>query len=183
MDVHLVRLLKNNNAPPEDVIQEVRSLLKIPLQELSETDANIASLERQLRILEEKRKKTESLVEDYQIILSPIRRLPNDLLHEIFYHCLPTQRNSALVASDAPILLTRICSKWRSLALSSPRLWAQLHITFCDDYRTSPPPYTTLILDNDQELQLHASSVLKLRCEVVKEWLARSGSCPLSISL
>lgn len=183
MDAHITQLLSNNDPPAEGVIREVHGLLQLPLQELSETDANIENFEEQLRLLKEKRTKIERSINDYHTILSPIRRLPDDLLDEIFHQCLPTQRNPALVSSDSPLLLTRVCSKWRSLALSSPSLWAQLHITFCDDYRVTPPAYMNWMPENDKELQSHATSVLKLRCEVVKEWLMRSGSCPLSISI
>ncbi|KAF8975690.1 hypothetical protein BDQ17DRAFT_243512 [Cyathus striatus] len=31
-------------------------------------------------------------------------------------------------AMEAPMLLTRICSSWRRIALSTPRIWSAIHI-------------------------------------------------------
>ncbi|KAF8881835.1 hypothetical protein CPB84DRAFT_1664637, partial [Gymnopilus junonius] len=94
--------------------------------------------------------------------------LPDDALHKIFYHCLPTHRNSIISSKEAPVLLMHICSKWQAVALSSPRLWSQLHITFSDAYRPNVP---------------RALMILKDRCTIVEMWLRCSGSCPLSISI
>ncbi|KAF8871383.1 hypothetical protein CPB84DRAFT_1646958, partial [Gymnopilus junonius] len=73
----------------------------------------------------------------YQTITSFFRRIPDDVLYEIFYQCLPSHRNPLLTASEAPVLLTRVCRCWRAVALASPRLWAQMHITFSNAYRPS----------------------------------------------
>ncbi|KAF8961828.1 hypothetical protein BDZ97DRAFT_1663533, partial [Flammula alnicola] len=67
--------------------------------------------------------------------LSPARSLPSDVLHEIFYHCLPTHRNLIISASEAPILLTHICGSWRCIALDSPRIWAKLYIPIQGNFR------------------------------------------------
>ena len=133
MDPVIAELLTNNDTPEESTLRKARELLEIPRQELSKTKADIAHLEAQLALLKVRREKSERSMNDFQTILSPVRRLPDDLLNEIFYHCSPSQRNPAMVGSEAPLLLTRVCSKWRSLAMSSPRLWSELHITFCDD--------------------------------------------------
>ncbi|KAJ7244931.1 hypothetical protein C8J57DRAFT_1363397, partial [Mycena rebaudengoi] len=60
---------------------------------------------------------------------------------------------------EAPILLCSICSAWRTLALSSPRLWSSLtiHISF--------------VLEKEERLAALA------------EWLARAGACPLSLTV
>ncbi|KAJ7764308.1 hypothetical protein B0H16DRAFT_1526680, partial [Mycena metata] len=64
----------------------------------------------------------------YNALLSPIRRLPLDVMQEIFLACTSTHRNCVMSALEAPVLLGRICSSWRSIALSTPRLWARLHV-------------------------------------------------------
>ncbi|KAF8176863.1 hypothetical protein K438DRAFT_1846263 [Mycena galopus ATCC 62051] len=68
-------------------------------------------------------------------------------------------------ASEAPVLLGRICSSWRAISLSTPRLWASLHVV---------EPGTTTVSFLQKVAQ---------RLEVTKTWLARSGNCPLSLSL
>ncbi|KAF8900887.1 hypothetical protein CPB84DRAFT_1680202, partial [Gymnopilus junonius] len=158
-------LMSTNDPPSEESMREIRALMAPSLREIAQTRLQIASLEAQLRTLKEHCTALEAPLHEYRAILSPIRRLPNDVLCEIFYHCLPTHRNSILRADEAPLLLTRISNRWRSLALSSPRLWAQLYISFFDLQRKK------------------TFEVLTQRAEVVKDWLGRSGTCPLSISI
>lgn len=62
---------------------------------------------------------------------SPISALPAELLAEIFIFCLPTDRYPIPTPTDAPLLLTQVCSLWRSVAISLPGLWTAIHIKFC----------------------------------------------------
>ncbi|KAF8138061.1 hypothetical protein K438DRAFT_725275 [Mycena galopus ATCC 62051] len=62
-------------------------------------------------------------------------------------------------AQEAPLLLCRICSTWRTIALSMPRLWATLHVP--SDYILAKEP----------------------RQRAVIEWLQRSAACPISFSV
>jgi hypothetical protein len=93
---------------------------------------------------------------------SPIRRLPVELLAEIFRHCIPGRDTQPFINSfnrkEVPLLLGRVCSYWRSVAYSTPILWASLSITF-----------HTKKLRHDTNL--------------IKAWIARSGECPLTIAV
>ncbi|KAJ6544211.1 hypothetical protein B0H19DRAFT_1169962 [Mycena capillaripes] len=71
-------------------------------------------------------------------------------------------------AVEAPVLLGRICSSWRAISLSTPRLWAMLHLV-------EPPGLP------DAATLIEAKRAQRL--EMAKTWLGRSGQCPLSISL
>ncbi|KAF8961822.1 hypothetical protein BDZ97DRAFT_1663569, partial [Flammula alnicola] len=123
MEPHLVELLQNNEPLSEAITHEIMELLAEPSQELLETEAEIQRLEAQLEALKEKRLRLQTSIDAYAPILSPARRLPPDVLCEIFYHCLPTHRNPIMSASEAPVLLTRVCNSWRSIALSFPHIW------------------------------------------------------------
>ncbi|PPQ95673.1 hypothetical protein CVT26_008325 [Gymnopilus dilepis] len=182
MEPHLIHLLNSNEALEERAIREVKELLKGPLKKLDDIDAETAALQARLKLLEERRLEINGSIADYYTLLSPIRQLPHDILYEIFCYLLPIHRNSLISASEAPLLLTHVCRKWRSVALSSPRLWSRLHITFSDAYRPDRAPvhgygYTPNSSGNP------AFVALKRRCDVVKEWLRRSGRHPLSISI
>ncbi|KAF7373732.1 hypothetical protein MSAN_00584300 [Mycena sanguinolenta] len=76
-------------------------------------------------------------------------------------------------AIEAPVLLGRICSAWRTISLKTPRLWASLHIV----EPPSPSPW-----DTDYEAAAFHHEIAR-RLEMTKMWLDRSGQCPLSISL
>ncbi|KAJ7910265.1 hypothetical protein B0H13DRAFT_2329539 [Mycena leptocephala] len=57
-----------------------------------------------------------------------ILSLATELTAEIFVHCLP-ELTSAPQTDTAPLLLGRICSTWRDIALATPELWSRLNIT------------------------------------------------------
>ena len=79
------------------------------------------------------------------------------------------------------MLLTRVCSLWRSVALS-PRIWTRLHIPLPGDPKY-PPPYGSNVDRALEPRRQMFSKTMQLRCQAVKEWLDRSGSCPLSLSI
>ncbi|KAJ6573540.1 hypothetical protein DFH09DRAFT_1152067 [Mycena vulgaris] len=72
-------------------------------------------------------------------------------------------------ATEVPVLLGRICSSWRAISLSTPRLWSRLHIV------EPTCPYSAALAIFEEKLAQ--------RVQTTKMWLARSGQCPLSISL
>ncbi|KAJ6464447.1 hypothetical protein C8R45DRAFT_1024058 [Mycena sanguinolenta] len=61
----------------------------------------------------------------------PILSLPPELISLIFIHCLPPY--AELRSSKAPLLLTRICGAWRTLALRTPALWASVSFKIFHD--------------------------------------------------
>jgi hypothetical protein len=60
-------------------------------------------------------------------VFSPIRKLPPELLSEIFEYCLSDRVSSLYLRST----LNQICRSWRMVALRTPRLWSAL-AAFCD---------------------------------------------------
>jgi hypothetical protein len=66
----------------------------------------------------------ESVLAALESLSSPWRRLPPELLVEIFAWCIPP--HDILSASSAPLLLTRICSRWHNLSVNNPSLWTSI---------------------------------------------------------
>ncbi|TEB30561.1 hypothetical protein FA13DRAFT_519823 [Coprinellus micaceus] len=97
-------------------------------QELGEVNREIQDLECRLTLLRAKRETLHGEVRKYNGLCSSLRGLPQDILVEIFVHCLPQNRHSVLHVTDAPILLTTICRRWRDIALHTPRLWTSFHV-------------------------------------------------------
>ncbi|KAF9019015.1 hypothetical protein BDZ89DRAFT_1164894 [Hymenopellis radicata] len=56
--------------------------------------------------------------------LSPIRRLPRDLLISIFYYVSFNTSNSLDYVAEAPWTLGRVCALWRDIVLTAPILWS-----------------------------------------------------------
>ncbi|KAJ7639611.1 hypothetical protein DFH06DRAFT_966108, partial [Mycena polygramma] len=111
--------------------------------------------DRQQQLLKEKTTIEKSL----DLIVYPILTLPVELTSEIFLHCLPAEpvQRSLWVA---PMLLGRICRRWREIAYDDPRLWAALGIILSGSRRRDPQ--------------------LK---DILQDWVLRAGSVPLTLSL
>ncbi|KAF9459050.1 hypothetical protein BDZ94DRAFT_1300834 [Collybia nuda] len=92
-----------------------------------------------------------------------VAELPVEILGEIFVHCLPSlingRRENSPAVQQAPMLLCRVCVRWREIALGMPILWASFSA------RAS----------SRRNRYRHAS--------LMKFWLERSQACPLSLEL
>ncbi|KAJ7441743.1 hypothetical protein FB451DRAFT_1150512 [Mycena latifolia] len=160
--------LGSNYCPQDEEISEIQTLLTEPILRLKRLDDEIADLQKALDKLAEERAGLSAYVDAHRALISPVRRLPLDIIQEIFVACLPTHRNCIMSAVEAPVLLGRICSSWRSISLSTPRLWSRLHIVEPTCPYNAPPVF---------------KEKLAQRLETTKMWLGRSGRCPLSVSL
>jgi hypothetical protein len=85
-----------------------------------------------------------------------INRLPPEVLGEIFSQCLP--QHPSFSPTDAPLILTQICQKWRSTALNTPHLWSSFTI----------PDWQSLF-----------PGILQL----AELWISRSRDTPLDVSI
>ncbi|KAJ7457869.1 hypothetical protein FB451DRAFT_1274441 [Mycena latifolia] len=162
--------LGTNYCPNDDEVTKIKLLLVEPSLRLERIDLELANIQITIDKLIEERNRIGAYVDAHRALISPFRRLPLDVIQEIFMACTPTHRNCVMSASEAPVLLGRICSSWRAISLSSPRLWARIHIV-----EPTLPWYTS-------PDALFEQKVVQ-RLEIAKTWLGRSGNCPLSISL
>ncbi|KAF7376697.1 hypothetical protein MSAN_00086700 [Mycena sanguinolenta] len=162
--------LGTNYCPKDNELLDIQALLLEPTRRIQRLDDEIAELQKAIDKLAEERHSLQTFVDGYKALISPVRRLPLDIIQEIFVACIPTHRNCVMSASEAPVLLGRICSSWRTISLRMPRLWARLHIV-------EPPQGgfgSSAALIDQKAAQ---------RLDMTKVWLGRSGECPLSISL
>ncbi|PPQ87236.1 hypothetical protein CVT25_004087 [Psilocybe cyanescens] len=179
MEPHLAKLLHSNEDPSKRTIFEIKEILQEPSRVLLANELELQRLEQAILALKKDQERIHDFIKPYNTILAPIRRMPADILHEIFYHCLSSHRFPIMDASEAPLLLTHICSSWRSIALSSPRLWAKVVISLL-----TPPHTDPTSLNSTEELLIQKyERAVALRSEVIETWLDRSGDCPLSISI
>ncbi|KAF6756942.1 hypothetical protein DFP72DRAFT_892788 [Ephemerocybe angulata] len=90
--------------------------------------STLTALDAEIDSLTQKRRELSESIDAHKRLRSPIRRLPKELLLEIFIFCLPGRHQPILDESEAPLLLTRICKSWRILAMGAPALWSSLHL-------------------------------------------------------
>ncbi|KAJ6539670.1 hypothetical protein B0H19DRAFT_1180071 [Mycena capillaripes] len=143
--------LDTNYVPSDEEVDRIRMDLVSHVQELARMDERIRELSAQ-------RDRIQAYIDSHTALLSYPRRLPVDIVREIFVACLPTDRNAVMSAQEAPLILCQICSAWRTIALTTPRLWASLHVPF------------EFVLSTEQRMQ------------AVVRWLQLSGACPISLS-
>ncbi|KAJ7496529.1 hypothetical protein FB451DRAFT_1359150 [Mycena latifolia] len=86
-----------------------------------------------------------------------ILSLPDDVMSRIFVHCLP-DTPSEPNASMAPMLFGAVCHEWRDVSRGAPALWSVVRADFTDGKKAGFE-------------------------QLVREWLGRSGSSPLTLIL
>ncbi|KAJ7133657.1 hypothetical protein C8R43DRAFT_894926 [Mycena crocata] len=163
--------LGTNYCPTEQEIVDIKALLPVPTLRLNRLDDDIAAMQQAMDKLREERNGLVTYLDAHKALISPVRRLPLDIIQEIFIACLPTHRNCAMSAQEAPVLFGRICSSWRAVSLSTPRLWAKLHIA----EPSGSPSNMSGVLSYDEKMAQ--------RTDIARMWLRRAGQCPLSISV
>ncbi|KAJ7117629.1 hypothetical protein C8R44DRAFT_555445, partial [Mycena epipterygia] len=117
------------NEPPEDTESTfIRAVASKTGSRLAYLDTKISQLRDWLIQLEEERATLTVYHSQNTAILSPLRRMPPELLCEIFSWTLPSVREALqrrrFDTKHSPWVLTQICSRWRAIALSTASLWS-----------------------------------------------------------
>ncbi|KAK7048685.1 hypothetical protein R3P38DRAFT_2870892 [Favolaschia claudopus] len=162
-----VRHFGTNYIPSDAEVLDIRSLLSGPEDAVARLDAEIEEMELALTQLKERRETLMKPITAHRVLISPMRRTPDDILFEIFFSCLPVTHNALIDPAEAPLLLTRICRRWRAVAYSTPALWTSIHIP----------------ASHAQEHLWVSPDYLFGLGKAVEAWFQRSAHCPLSVSL
>ncbi|KII88525.1 hypothetical protein PLICRDRAFT_110496, partial [Plicaturopsis crispa FD-325 SS-3] len=81
---------------------------------------DLARIDEQIDDLRQRRERLVESLDDHAALLAPIRRLPPEILSEIFFHVMPTMLT---VDSRMAPVLGQVCAYWRHVFFSSPKLW------------------------------------------------------------
>ncbi|KZT20077.1 hypothetical protein NEOLEDRAFT_1025012, partial [Neolentinus lepideus HHB14362 ss-1] len=153
--------LRRRNDPPsclEDAI--LRGYLSDSEDILKSMDTKIAALQAELAQRLRERDTLRAQMDECKGLLSPLRRLPVELLSQIFMKCLPGGTFITPRRFSAPLLLMQVCSTWRRVALSTPGLWCYLKIE----------------LGPRDELPTQLG-----KADLMRTWLSRAGARPLNL--
>ncbi|KAJ7623635.1 hypothetical protein FB45DRAFT_111603 [Roridomyces roridus] len=136
------RELTNSNEPPNAAeLDVIRPFLSNIATRLTRFDNEITQLKAQLQHLEAERETLAKYHTRHAGIVSALRRVPTEILAEIFDWTLPAIDEVKWDVSDlkqSPWVLTQVSSLWRGIAIAIPSLWAV--IGWSDyDACTSPP--------------------------------------------
>ncbi|TFK49774.1 hypothetical protein OE88DRAFT_1736749 [Heliocybe sulcata] len=106
-----------------------------------------------------------------------IHRLPVELLSAIFILCL----DSTFIRPDrrkVPLLPSQVCSRWRTCALDTPRLWSSLSIA-----DTAEEHKHTAFNIGYSRLPRQSNGRFGSQLIILKIWATRSRGLPLSLSV
>ncbi|KAF5354605.1 hypothetical protein D9758_011188 [Tetrapyrgos nigripes] len=156
-------LLECNDAPTLDQIFGLRMMINVAEECLSRLSSATFSLEVSRRAIRKEILRREEFLEKYRNLMHsiPMRRIPDKIWCMIFMKYVEMGYDTEVKRSEKKIPLplqphvvfTHICSRWKTIALSSPKLWSYIR------FRLPTNP------------------------QMIQSWLTRSGSAPLSIKI
>ncbi|KAG2093547.1 hypothetical protein BD769DRAFT_1585158 [Suillus cothurnatus] len=108
------------------IITERQQQLDAVSHEISDLKTVMDSVNHIHQQLVAKKDKITQSLNSHKRLVSALWRLPTEVLSQIFVHCLPTEHCLSPAPGTAPVLLTRICRRWREVAVNMPSLWHNL---------------------------------------------------------
>ncbi|KAF9264548.1 hypothetical protein L218DRAFT_900365 [Marasmius fiardii PR-910] len=99
--------------------------------DVKDCQAEINRLKTTIWTLENKKDALKKSMKRFRFLLSPVYRLPPEILINIFDFCCTTNDLEAKENSmPTAVTLSRVCGRWRNILLSTPRLWTSLSVHF-----------------------------------------------------
>ena len=185
---NLTSQIGTNYIPNEEELDHIKisqAILPEPTARLANLEIEITHIEKIYTSLVEQCEALLTEIEGYHNLISPVRRLPIDILQEIFHHTLPTTHNTLIDPQGCPLLLTQICKGGRWIARSTPQLWSSIHIPVPPIARGhlhrqwGPTHFDRL----SEDFRIFTLLWLKNYATSITKWLGRLGVSPLSNSL
>ncbi|ESK91836.1 hypothetical protein Moror_10562 [Moniliophthora roreri MCA 2997] len=134
-------------------------------KELLGYQAEIDRLRVSLAYLEHKRDRLQKQLSQCRSLLSPVHRLPPEILGNIFtmFNDLPEEERWLQSSVTAPALaVSRTCGRWRDIALSIPSVWSSIAIRFVPKWDIELEEYRRLNLITRLFLDRSRTSPLRL---------------------
>lgn len=124
----LQALLRSNVPPTHLYARQMMETLDESKGYISILDTRIEDARAILEGLLQERQEHITRTIAYRTILSPIRRVPPELVADIFVRTCPKTSILPPAADNTNLRLSQICSGWRKVALGTPQLWADVTI-------------------------------------------------------
>ncbi|KAJ7918640.1 hypothetical protein B0H13DRAFT_2187582, partial [Mycena leptocephala] len=145
-------------------------------------NAKIALLQSSLDELLEERSVLETNIGKHEGGISPLRRLPTEILSLIFALALPPHWHTHTSCHTlAPWTISAVCARWRVIVVSQPCFWTSIYYNYDDPFvscfkletqlrRSGQLPLNVeFFLDDDDESELSLSA-LKIICMHAGRW-------------
>ncbi|KAJ7471441.1 hypothetical protein B0H11DRAFT_1369042 [Mycena galericulata] len=148
-------LRRSNAAPLETQYPEIDREIAAASNSIAFIDERIRYLQPVLVELAARRQALQDFVTDHKRVLAPIRKVPSDVLSEIFLWCAARDSDDVWDPSTDPEwVLAQVCRYWRALALATPRIWRRVFITHHYFLHYIQPAALSLQLERSAEAPL-----------------------------
>ncbi|KAI3604012.1 hypothetical protein WG66_000794 [Moniliophthora roreri] len=132
-------------ATPTPIDRQIVAQLLLDMEKhLKDNQSEINRLKSVILSLENKRKGLKRTMSICHSLLSPVHRIPAEVLAQIFTFCcekntlkpifvnsgIARRRRRIWVDITPAVDLSRVCSRWREVTLSTPRLWSSIGVDF-----------------------------------------------------
>ncbi|KAE9407379.1 hypothetical protein BT96DRAFT_809569, partial [Gymnopus androsaceus JB14] len=134
---------------------------------LQNAERELEDCERQIKALELRRQSLREYTGQLQSLLSPFRKVPDEILWRVFDECCNMNHfgdaKTRGAITDLPALVvSSVCSRWRRNGLSMPSLWSRISLV-CQPMGRN---------DGDEEL-----------LSALESFLSRAGQHPLTVTI
>lgn len=123
----LSHLSQTNAAPPELEVEDLKKSREHVRHSIAELDDQIRDLTLVLETLRVERAYQQGIDDEYTAILAPIRRIPSEMLSEIFFHAQEKYHRLFDVSSPSWVL-SWVCSSWRTVVVNCSEFWCNLDV-------------------------------------------------------
>ncbi|KAL1746246.1 hypothetical protein HDZ31DRAFT_73024 [Schizophyllum fasciatum] len=156
---------QTNDPAPVELRSDIARIIAGGDREIGSIKGAISVLSGALQELYHARDTVQTFTKRHKSLISPLRVLPSEILSEIFLYVVDRRPSRTRLLDATQTLhmhkgvwtLTRVCSRWRRLAQSDPRLWTRVDI--------------------------HAKSLARARdpASILRTFLSHSGQLPLTV--
>ncbi|KAJ7450801.1 hypothetical protein FB451DRAFT_990063, partial [Mycena latifolia] len=116
--------LTSNDTPEALQIPSIQEFISNHSLRLDLLNAQIEGLETALARLIHERDDLDEVVRQHKRILSPVRRLPPELISHIIRLASPnTRKINGYEQECLPWRFAHVCGRWRACALAESRIW------------------------------------------------------------
>ncbi|KAJ7595502.1 hypothetical protein C8J56DRAFT_384629 [Mycena floridula] len=157
------KLERSNDCLPFTDIQRIQNVMEPVRTKLEHAKDKVQQLKLALDLAEQEHKTLEKVLSRFGAEISPVRRLPAEILTEILLRCIDKPYRVFSTKSGMPWVISRVCGTWRAVAQRSPGLWIAMEI--------------------NNTYSRRASEISCDRIELLREALRCSGNLTLDITL
>jgi hypothetical protein len=141
-------ILETNEPPRDEQLPSLRANYLEAITEFQKVDRTIRSIRLFRSDTISRHAHLQKVVEDYRLVLSPIRRVPFEIVRTILENIERIDYGCAMKSSspdlhveitNGPWRFSKVCRLWRAVAIQSPEFWCDIRIRFAlsDDFKYS----------------------------------------------